>query len=333
MKILVVGLGSMGQRRIRNLKALGVEEIAGYDMRDDRVKESVSKYGITPYSDFEAALLEFDPEGIVISTSPKCHMDYAEKAHAKGIGCFIEASVTEADRILCLAKAAERSGVVMAPSCTMRYYPGPKKVTNLLRDGVIGKIMYVNYQTGQWLPDWHPWEDISEFYVSDRETGGCREIVPFELAWLNDMFGEPVPKTCVKGKVSEMNADIDDIYQYILQYPGGINANITVEVLSQPAVTREMRIVGSEGVLVYSADENCVRYIRGEDEDWTRFPLDKGTVEKGYINPEEPYIEEIQSYLDALVAKDQSLYPNTLADDYQLLRTLYQLEDISLELD
>ena len=33
MKALVVGLGSMGKRRIRNLQALGLSDIGGFDDR------------------------------------------------------------------------------------------------------------------------------------------------------------------------------------------------------------------------------------------------------------------------------------------------------------
>ena len=33
MKFLIVGLGSMGKRRIRCLKSLGYEDIVGYDVR------------------------------------------------------------------------------------------------------------------------------------------------------------------------------------------------------------------------------------------------------------------------------------------------------------
>ena len=40
LKILVVGLGSMGKRRIRNLQHLNQNDVIGFDPRDDRCKES-----------------------------------------------------------------------------------------------------------------------------------------------------------------------------------------------------------------------------------------------------------------------------------------------------
>lgn len=329
MKFLIVGLGSMGKRRVRNLIALGHNDIAGFDMREDRCLETNEKYSIITFSNIDSALKNFRPDALVISTSPEQHMKYARMGFELGLSCFIEASVVEADMILELHQLTERSHVLMAPSCTMRYFPGPKKVKQLIGLGVIGKPLNINYQTGQYLQDWHPWEKIEDFYVSVRETGAGREIVPFELTWLNDIFGEPEPLACVKAKVTDMNADIDDIYHSLLRYPKGVLANITVEVISRPQATRELRILGSTGELVFSGDEDCVRYCNNDNPEWVRFDLGGGTVEAGYINPEEPYISEMHDFVNAVNQNKKSLYPNTLLDDYRILQMLYALEELA----
>lgn len=329
MRFLVIGLGSMGKRRVRNLQALGHTEVAGFDVRPDRCVEANAKYGIPVFENFERALLEHKPDAFVISTSPKHHMTYAWRAAEAGISCFIEASVVDAERILELSKAIKGKNIVMAPSCTMRYFPGPKKVKELIASGAIGKPLNVNYQTGQYLPDWHPWERIEDFYVSDRETGGGREIVPFELTWLDDIFGPSQALACAKAKLTDMNADIDDLYHCLLRYPEGVLASVTVEVVSRPVATRELRVLGSDGQLVMSADENCVRHASGTSQEWTRFDLGGGTVETGYINPEEPYIAEMSDFVAAVAAGDPKRFPNSLEDDWRVLQTLYCLEQLA----
>ncbi len=329
MKFLVVGLGSMGKRRVRNLQALGGHTVAGFDLREDRRAEAATKYGIPVFDSFDAAVREFAPGALVISVSPESHMQYAWQGLELGLSCFIEASVVDADRILELADAVRGKPIVMAPSCTMRYFPGPRKVKEILQSGRLGRVLNVNYQTGQYLPDWHPWESIDTFYVSRRDTGGGREIVPFELTWLNDVFGAPTPLACVKAKLTNMQADIDDIYHCLLAYPQGVLANVTVEVISRPAATRELRVLCSEGELVMSADENCVRYMAAGDSDWTRIVLGSGTVESGYINPEEPYISEMSDFVAAASAGNPALFPNSLKDDWDVLQTLYGLEQLA----
>lgn len=329
LKFLVVGLGSMGKRRVRNLQAIGVDDIAGFDIREDRRSEAAEKYGIVVYAEFTSALENFCPDVLVISTSPEQHMAYAWHGLEHGLSCFIEASVVDADRILELHRRTVGTSVLMAPSCTMREFPGPKKIKELIQAGVIGRPLNLNYQTGQYLPDWHPWENIQDFYVSSRETGGCREIVPFELTWLNDIFGEPEAIGCVKAKLTDMNADIDDLYHCLLRYPEGLLANITVEVVSRPQVTRELRILGTDGQLVFSADENCVRYANNKTPNWVRFDLGGGTIESGYVNPEEPYISEMRAFVLAVTQRNKSIFPNTLLDDYRVLKTLYRLEELA----
>jgi predicted dehydrogenase len=253
-------------------------------------------------------------------------MHYAYYAYERGISCFIEASVVDAEKIKQLSQKIEKTDIVMAPSCTMRYYPGPKKIKELIQAQAIGKVLNFNYQTGQYLPDWHPWEKIENFYVSKRETGGAREIVPFELTWLNDIFGEAKAVACVKAKLTDIPADIDDIYHCLLRYDGNVLANMTVEVVSRPKATREMRVLGSEGEIVFSADSNSVRYINTSMEEWKEFKFDMGTVESQYINPEEPYIAEMKDFIAAVEAKDRTLYPNLLEEDYNVLQTLNALE-------
>jgi hypothetical protein len=329
MKYLVIGLGSMGKRRVRNLQALGVVDIAGFDVRADRRQEVQDKYGIQVFESLGLAMKDYEPQVFIISTSPDLHMQYAFFAFETGISCFIEASVVEAEKINLLSEKIKNKQIVMAPSCTMRYFSGPKKIKELISSNAIGKILNVNYQTGQYLPDWHPWEKIEEFYVSKRETGGAREIVPFELTWLNDLLGEPQALACVKAKLTDMNADIDDIYHCLLRYDDNVIANITVEVISRPKASRDMRILGSEGEIVYSSDSNSVRYINTSMDDWLGFDLGAGKVEDLYINPEEPYIAEMRDFISAVESKDQTLFPNSLKDDFKILQTLEALEKMT----
>lgn len=332
MKFLVIGLGSMGKRRVRNLIALGNQtNIAGFDLREDRRVEA-KKYNIAIYSDFEKAMDEFKPNVFIISTPPNLHMYYAYLAEKNNIHCFIEASVVEADKILNLSKKIKERKLLIAPSCTMRFYPMPIKVKELLQKNTIGEVLSFNYHTGQYLPDWHPWEKIEDFYVSNPNTGGCREIVPFELSWINDVFGDSKPLACVRRKLTDINADIEDIYHCLLQYPNNIIGNMTVEVISRPKATRELRILGSNGEITYSADNNELKFINIDMTDWEIVNFDAGTVENGYINPEEPYINEIKTFVESidLINKQEKItYPNTLEDDYKILQTLYKLEEIS----
>lgn len=329
MKFLVIGLGSMGKRRIRNLLALGQNDIAGFDPRKDRRDEVSKKFNILTFKDYESSINNFKPEVLIISTSPSLHMEYAIPAAKEGLHCFIEASVVDVENIKKLSQLVDGSNTVVCPSCTMRYHPMPVIIRNLLSSNLIGKPLNINYSTGQYLPDWHPWEDINDFYVSKKETGGAREIVPFELTWLNEIFGNPIPLACASTKISDINADIDDIYHFILHYPENILASITIEVISRPRATRNLSILGSEGKILFSSDEGFIKYIKVGDKDWTEISIESGTLEPGYINPEEPYINELKDFLQALDSGNRFDFPNTLEKDIEVLELLNYIEKLN----
>ncbi len=329
MKILVVGLGSMGKRRVRNLQSLGERDVAGFDMRADRREEAARLYGIRTFESYEAAVATMAPEALVVSTPPDLHVVYAHRALAEGRHCFLEASVAPSAELRDLHQRVAGTSLVIAPSCTMRYFPAPRRVAALVAEGAIGRVLSLSYHLGQYLPDWHPWEDIRDFYVSRRETGACREIIPFELTWLNHVFGEPRPLAAVRRKLSDLPADIDDAYHMIFEYPGPALASITIEVLSRPRATRELRVVGTEGLLVLRGEERVVRHLRVGMDAWEETSVAPGTVEAQYINPEEPYREEMRDFVAAAAHRDRLRFPNTLEDDAHVLSLLEQVEQLA----
>jgi len=334
MTILVIGLGSMGKRRIRNLQALGYENIIGFDPKESRCIESSSKYKIKVHDNFNKAVESSNPNIFVISTPPDLHMEYAYYAYKKNIHCFIEASVVDAEKILKLSNLIKEKNILIAPSCTMNYLPFVVKVKELILSNSIGKVLNINYQVGQYLPDWHPWEDIKDFYVSNKETGAAREILPFELTWLNDFFGDPQALACVKTKLTDMEINIDDIYHSILKYPNNLLVNLTIEVISRPRATRELRILGSEGEISYSQDNNILKYITTDMKEWKIIKFDLENVEQDYIYSEEPYIEEMNDFMQSVKLKQENkkiVYKNSLEKDYLILQTLYSLEKLSME--
>lgn len=53
MKVIVIGLGSMGKRRIRLLKERKDVEIFGIDTQMERVKQVTEDLGVSCYNDLQ----------------------------------------------------------------------------------------------------------------------------------------------------------------------------------------------------------------------------------------------------------------------------------------
>ena len=324
MNFLVVGLGSMGKRRIRNLQYLKAGTIIGFDLREDRRKEAEEKYKIQTFGDFDEAMAE-NPDALIISTPPDLHMHYAIIAAKNNKHFFTEASVVDKgmDELISLIKDKK---IVAAPSCTMRFHPAVRKIKKLVENNTIGKPLTFTYHSGQYLPDWHPWEDYRKFYVAKRETGAAREIVPFELVWITWVFGPIDRVSCFKGKLSKLEADIDDVYQLLLKFEDGILGHMLVDVIAR-APYRIFRLLGEEGVIEWNWGEKKVRVFTAKDKKWTEAQADEGIPEKGYMIGGGMYIDEMNSFVQAI--KGGAGYPYTFEEDKQILDFLYAAEKSS----
>ena len=325
MKFLVVGLGSMGKRRIRCLKKLKYNNVYGFDLNKSRNLEVKTKYKIQTFSNFKDAYNTVKPDVLIISTPPDKHYSYARFSAKNNKDCFIEASVETSAETLKLKNYGKKMRTMILPSCTMQYFKSPKIIKKLIKNNEIGKVWNINYQIGQYLPDWHPWENIKNFYVSKKKTGACREIVPFELNWICDIFGIPKVINSHKNKLSNLDMDADDIYHFTLKFPKNIIANITVEVLSRVVPTRIMTILGSKGKICLNYEDKIIKLYK-PDNSIKIFKINEGKPEKGYVYSEKPYIDEMENFINAVKKGNKKLFPNNLQQDSYIFKILEEIE-------
>ncbi len=323
--ILVIGLGSMGKRRVRNLQALGIKNIVGFDQREDRREESLQKYNINVVSSFEDAMANFNIDTFVISLPPDIHHIYMKKALELNISVFIEASVVDTDFNEMILEAKSK-GICLAPSCTLFFHPAIKKIAEIIKNGDLGIISNFLYHSGQYLPDWHTYEDVSEYYVSNKETGGGREIVPFELTWITLVLG--FPKRVVgfyKNAIQIKGAEaIDETYNLLMDYGNSI-FNLSVDVVSRYA-TRRLTINGDKKQLYWNWDDNMIKIYDPEKNVWEEVKYEIISAQDGYNKniTEQMYIDEMEAFLKA--ADGEKSFPNNLEHDHQVLKVLYAVE-------
>lgn len=321
MKFLIVGLGSMGKRRIRNLQYLDAGDIIGFDIRADRNQEATERYGVLTFPTFDEAVAQ-DPDAMIICTPPDQHISYALIAAEYDKHFFVEASVVD-DGLDELLVACEGKSIVAAPSCTMRFHPSVRTIKDLIADKAVGRVLCFTYHWGQYLPDWHPWEDYRSFYASKPKTGGCRETIPFELVWLTWVLGPLEAVSCFRGKVSQLDVDIDDVYQVLLHFSCGALGHLMADVLSR-VPHHDVRFITEEGEISWNFLEGLVRMFSARDGQWREYPEPAPIRVPGYIAPENYYIEEMRHFLAALKGEEQYMY--SFAEDKQILNLLDAVE-------
>lgn len=323
-KYLVIGLGSMGKRRIRCLKALGVDskDIFGVDIKEERRNEAESKYGIKAFR--ETKEIDFnDIYAVIVSLPPDKHFNGVSAAIENNKPVFVEASVVLED--VRKIKDYNKDKVFIAPSCTFIFHPLIKEIKKLIVSGKYGKVCNFSYHSGQYLPDWHPWENVNEFYVSNRATGGAREIVPYELTWMVDILGYPKEAKGYFRKTTDLGCDIEDSYVCSLDY-GDMIGSLLVDVVGRNAL-RNLVINFENAQLQWRCDRNQMEVYDVQTDAWTRIEMENVIHEEGYspnIN-ENMYIEEIAAFLKGI--ENRGDYPNTIEKDIRILEILEQIEE------
>ena len=316
MKFLQVGLGSMGKRRIRCLKALGQHDIVAFDSREDRRAEATRLYGVSTVDDFERGLAE-SVDAVLISTPPDAHYPFVKAALQAGKHTFCEANiVTEgADE---LAAIAAQHKIVAAPSATMRFHPLYQHLRRLIIDEqAIGKPLLMNFHMGNYILDWHPWEGL-DFYAGRKSTGACREMVPFEFEWMQWIFGSVESVQCTYGRHLDLPTDMDDAYAIVARFASGLLATVMVDVVARYAI-RQGRVVSQAGSLDWDFETQKVRHYDGAQQAWREHKA----AGRGF-NIEEMYVAEIDSFLKA--CRGEGEWTHGYAHDKELGRILLACE-------
>lgn len=240
MKVCVVGLGSMGKRRIRLLREMNSSlEISGVDGNAARRVEAAALYGMDTYEKLEEALLD-DDTAVFVCTGPISHSGIIREALERGCHVFSEINLISDgyDENIQLAKD---KGRVLFLSSTMLYREEIKYLIQRIHEA--SPLVTYDYHVGQYLPDWHPWESFKEYFIGDKRTNGCREIMAIELPWLIRAFGGIKDIHAVRSRITALDIDYPDSYHIIITHSTGIVGAFHVDIASRKAC-RDLSVQG-----------------------------------------------------------------------------------------
>lgn len=155
-----------------------------------------------------------------------------------------------------------------------------------------------------------------------EETGGAREIVPFDLVYISWFVGEPCGKiSSLITQTKNLDVDIDDIYS--LQYKTNNNCHVqfTIDVASKKAY-RTTRIVCENGNMDLDTVDGKLSIYYATENKWQVYTRGQLSVTKSI---EEMYILEMKCFIEATEGKTTWGY--TLENDWKILKWLYSAEN------
>ena len=324
MKFVVVGLGSMGRRRIRLLKQISNEfEIIGVDSAPARCVQARNEFGIDTMGDLDEALVTGKPDAVVISTSPLSHAAIINKALRASCHVFTELNLVD-DMYEENIKLAAQIGKVLFLSSTFLYREEIRFIQQKI--GKTEGTLNYNYHVGQYLPDWHPWESINDYFVGDKRTNGCRELFAIELPWLIRTFGEIESCEVLSSKNSRLNIQYKDNYLLLVKHADGNKGVLAVDVVSRKAV-RNLEVYGENLYMTWDGTPSGLQVYDYDLKETEKIDLYENIdKQEGYAAfvIENAYRNELEAFIGQIEGRGSAIY--TFEDDREVLALIGDIE-------
>lgn len=316
-KALFCGLGSIGQRHLRNLRTLcgdsvevlayrtrGASPVLNPNMTVRAAADQLEQvYNVRSFKDLDAALAE-QPDVVFITNPNVFHLPVAIAAARAGCHLFIEKPLSHSlDGVDELVRLVEGKKLVAFVGYQFRFHPGLKLIKRMLDEGRLGNLVGAHIVNGEYLPDWHPYEDYRNTHPARRGLGGgSLRIQTHEIDYALWLFGMPRQVFAVGGHVTRLEVDVEDSVSILLHcepQSKPLPVHIHLDYVQRPP-QRVCEVVGDAGKVRfdYYADQLIFHdHASGIVETYNFAKFERNQM----------FIDELQHFLDCLAGKAQSL--------------------------
>jgi predicted dehydrogenase len=319
VRILIAGLGAIGQRHARNLRALAGPALELYALRRRRrsfvVTETLGRddsvdveraLSLTAFGDLDDALA-IRPDAVFVCTPSSAHLDIAQRAADAGCHLFIEKPVSHTlDGVERLRQTALSGRLAVLVGCQWRYHPRVRWLRDLLHARGLGTIRDARIEYQEYLPDWHPYEDYRESYAARAALGGgvvLTQIHDYDLAWW--LFGPLRAVTASGGRLSDLEIDVEDTVD--ASFDGPTPVRVTQTFARRPP-RRAITVTGDRGSVHLDLLSGAVE-VTGDPAP----PRPLGSYQRN-----EMFVEEARHFLACVTGDERPAVP--LDEGIQVLR-------------
>ena len=314
MKILMVGLGGIGQRHLRNLRTLlgnDVEILAFRVRRLSRVitptlqvdadRDVERVYGVRVFEELDSALAE-KPDIAFICNPSSLHVPVALACVRAGCDLFVEKplsnDLTGLPELLALVE--QRSRIVMV-GYQLRFHPCFLRLQEIVHSGVLGNLLAVRATVGEYLPGWHRYEDYRQGYAARADLGGGVILSQIhEFDYLYALFGKARRLFSIGGHWSNLEIDVEDVASTLMQCESSgrsLPIHLHQDYLQRPP-SRQCEVIGDEGKAILDFPTLSV----------TLYGADGGVVDRyacEQLDRNQLFIHEIQHFLECVKTRSK----------------------------
>lgn len=309
MKILICGLGSIGQRHLRNLMKLKKEnfEIAAYRTRNLEIvisEKLEAEFGTKPeeyfniktFHSLEESFL-WKPNLVFVTNPISLHIKTAIVAASNKANIFIEKPLDSSLKGLKeLKKLIYDNNLKVMVGYQMRYHPAYQRIKEEIDSNKLGQIISADLHFGEYLPGMHPYEDYRDSHASRMDQGGgVIGCLSHEIDLAYWFFGFPKSIFAFGGQLSNLQMDVEDNVDIILGCENNGNqfpVHIHLDFIQSPP-RRFTHIVGNNGSILYNHAKNTLE-INHKDN------ISSEIINFKDFNRNDMFLSELEDFLKSI---------------------------------
>jgi predicted dehydrogenase len=303
MNILILGLGSVGQRHLRNLSVM-YKKINFYTVRKKRITPSLSnknkvisinlekKYKIKNFKSLnDIKKKKIDIFAALICTPSSKHANEAIWCINNDIHVFIEkpmcTSKIQLSKLMRVAR--KKKNIISMIGYQMRFNPIINFVRNFLeKNKKFGNVYYANIHHGEHIADFHKYENYKISYASNKNLGGGVVLTQIhEIDYIQYIFKnyKLINFKSITAKLSTLEINVEDIYSAIILFIKNkrkLIVNLTCNYFQRPK-KRAIHLISSNGSLEADLNLNLVKYYIDGKQYVKKFKIDRNLIFKNEI--------------------------------------------------
>ncbi len=235
--ILITGFGSVGRRHFKNLIALGYTNISFFRSG----KGAIHDTEIEDYPSFDSVKDAFahDPAIVIVANPSSMHLDVAMHAASQGCHLFIEKPLSNTlERTDELRDLVRKNKLVTMINCQFRFHPQLQQLHASLQSGKVGNVISARSEWGEFLPDWHPWEDYRRSYSARSDLGGGVVLTLIHpLDYMYWLFGTVTRVHSAIRPIAGLNTEAgEDVAEITLEFESGTIGQVHLDYIQKPPV-------------------------------------------------------------------------------------------------
>lgn len=267
MNILILGLGSIGQRHLRNIKKINPNAkifalrkkflTPLLNNKNKVIKGDIKKkYSITYLKDLSEIIKnKINLHSAFVCTPSSMHVEQVIWLLKNNINCFIEkplgSSLKNINYLETLLKKKNKVKTMMG--FQLRFNPIINYLEKIIKkNSPIGKIFSVQIHHGEHIEDFHPYEDYRISYAANKKLGGGVVLTQIhEIDYFMFLFKDYLIKKSnyISSKVSDLKINVEDTVNanFILKKNKNlISCSLFLNFFERPK-KRKIFIIGKNG--------------------------------------------------------------------------------------